>query len=143
MLIKQISIFIENHPGPLAEVCDILHQNDIDIVALSLADASDFGILRLIVDKPDLAQSTLRDRGFITKSADVLAVSMSDTPGGLSSILKTLTKESISVEYMYAFVGKQDGTAVVVLSVNELDKTLSILKEDKQTIINSRDIYRL
>ncbi len=143
MLIKQISVFIENQSGPLAEVCEILHQNEIDIIALSLADTSDFGILRLIVDKPELTQSTLREQGFITKSADVLAVSMADKPGGLSSILQTLNKENISIDYMYAFVGKQDGSAVVVFSLSDLEKALLVLKEDNRTIINPRDIYSL
>lgn len=143
MLIQQISVFIENKPGHLAEVTELLAKSKVDITALSLADTADFGILRLIVDRPELAQTVLRENGFIVKSTDVLAVAMEDQPGGLSSVLNMITEAGISIEYMYAFVGKKDGKAVVVMRVNDLQGAIATLKNDTNTIVNARDIYNL
>ena len=143
MLIQQISVFIENQPGKLSEVTDILAQSNVDITALTLADTSDFGILRLIVDKPDVAQMALKESGFIVKSTEVLAVAMDDQPGGLSSILHTVSSVGISVEYMYAFVGKTDGKAVVVMRVDSLDLATAALKKDPNASVTARDIYNL
>ena len=143
MLIQQISVFIENQPGRLTEVADILSKSNVDITALSLADTSDFGILRLIVDKPDVALISLRESGFIVKSTEVLAVAMEDQPGGLASVLNTINHAGIFIEYMYAFVGKQDGKAVVVMRVSDLDRAIAALKNDSKTLVNARDIYNL
>lgn len=143
MLLQQISVFIENQPGHLAEVCDILASKDVDISALSLADTSDFGILRLIVDQPDIAAASLREKGFIVKATSVLAVAMDDQPGGLASILRSVTQEGISIEYMYAFVGKEEGRAVVVIRVSDTESAISALKNDGKTIITSQEVYRL
>lgn len=143
MLIQQISVFIENQPGRLTEVADLLAQSKVDITALSLADTSDFGILRLIVDQPDVAQQALREGGFIVKSTEVLAVAMTDQPGGLASVLKTIADAGISIEYMYAFVGKQDGKAVVVMRVNDLEGAVASLKNDGKTLVSARDIYNM
>ena len=143
MLISQISVFVENKPGHLCEVTDILAESKVDITALSLADTSDFGILRLIVDKPDVAQMALREKGFIVKSTDVLAVAMDDQPGGLTSVLHTINTANISIEYMYAFVGKRDGKAVVVIRVNDLEGAAAALQNDATTLVSARDIYNL
>ncbi|MEG2000873.1 MAG: acetolactate synthase [Evtepia sp.] len=141
MLIKQISVFIENQKGRLAEVLSILAEHRIDISALSLADTSDFGILRLIVDKPDTASEILRSEGLIVKVNDVLAIAMDDRPGGLSGTLNAIA--DISIEYMYAFVGKQDGKAVVVMRVSDADAAVKALQKDDVTIVDAHDIYRL
>jgi len=143
MLIQQISVFIENQLGRLTEVADLLAQSKVDITALSLADTSDFGILRLIVDQPDVAQQALREGGFIVKSTEVLAVAMADQPGGLAAVLKTIADAGISIEYMYAFVGKQDGKAVVVMRVNDLEGAVACLKNDSKTLVSARDIYNM
>lgn len=143
MLISQISVFIENRPGRLVEVTDVLAQNKIDITALSLADTSEFGILRLIVDQPDLAQTVLRENGFAVKMTQVVAVAMEDLPGGLGAILHSIAKASVSVEYMYAFVGKQDGKAVVVLRTSDLDAAVAALQSDNHAVVSARDVYRL
>ena len=116
MLIKQISVFVENVPGKLVEVSQILGDNGIDMSALSLADSSDFGILRLIVNDPDKAYQVLRDHAFVVKQSDVIAAVIDDRPGGLTAVLRILAEAKVSVEYMYAFVGnRQDGHAVVVM----------------------------
>ncbi len=141
MLISQISVFIENRHGMIAEVTDVLAANKVDITALSLADTSDFGIMRLIVDKPELAEQTLRAAGFVVKTTKVLAVAMDDRPGGLAAVLRHLTKAMVSIEYMYAFVGKSDGKAVVVMRVDDLDAALACLREDSSTTVTARDIY--
>lgn len=143
MLIRQISVFIENQPGRLTEVSDILAQSNVDITALSLADTAEFGILRLIVNQPDLAMKALRDGGFIVRDTEVLAVAMDDSPGGLASILHIVKDAGVSIEYMYAFVGKRDGKAVVVMRVNELEKAAQALKNDSKTLVDARDIYNM
>lgn len=102
MLIKQISVFIENMPGKLGEVTQVLGENGIDMSALSLADTTDFGILRLIVNDPDKACQVLRNHDFIVKQSDVVAAVIDDRPGGLTAVLQILSGAQVSVEYMYA-----------------------------------------
>lgn len=143
MLVQQISVFIENQPGRLEEVARILGQGGVDITALSLADTAEFGILRLIVDKPDLAQNALREAGLIVKVTEVLAVAMEDQPGGLASVLHHITQAGITIEYMYAFVGKQDGKAVVVMRVSDLPAAAKALEKTLTTPVTARDIYNL
>jgi hypothetical protein len=143
MLIQQISVFIENQPGRLTEVVDVLANSQVDITALSLADTSDFGILRLIVDKPEVARAALRESGFIVKATEVLAVAMNDAPGGLASVLHTVTDAGITIEYMYAFVGKREGKAVVVMRVDQLDAAIEALRNDARTLVSARDIYNV
>ena len=143
MLIKQISVFIENRPGSLANVTEALAASQVDIIALSLADTSEFGILRLIVDKPDEAKTALREAGLIVKSSDVLAVAMDDRPGGLAGVVRLIADAGLSIEYMYAFVGKKDGKAVVVVRVNNLEAAMTALNKDGSTIVTARDIYNL
>ena len=101
MLIKQISVFVENVPGKLVEVSQILGDNGIDMSALSLADSSDFGILRLIVNDPDKAYQVLRDHAFVVKQSDVIAAVIDDRPGGLTAVLRILAEAKVSVEYIY------------------------------------------
>ena len=143
MLVQQISVFIENQPGRLEEVARILGQSGVDITALSLADTAEFGILRLIVDKPDLAQKALREAGLIVKVTEVLAVAMEDQPGGLATVLHHITQAGIIIEYMYAFVGKQDGKAVVVMRVSDLPSAAKALEKNLSTTVTARDIYNL
>lgn len=143
MLISQISVFIENRPGRLVEVTELLSQHKVDITALSLADTSEFGILRLIVDQPELAQSTLREGGFAVKTTQVLAVSMEDRPGGLSGVLATIAAAGLSVEYMYAFVGKQDGKAAMVVRASDLEAATKALAQDGRGLVSARGIYNL
>ncbi len=143
MLVQQISVFIENQPGRLEEVARILGQSGVDITALSLADTAEFGILRLIVDKPDRAQEALREAGLIVKVTEVLAVAMEDQPGGLASVLHHISQAGVTIEYMYAFVGKQDGKAVVVMRVGDLPAAAKALEKNLATPVTARDIYHL
>ena len=126
-MIKQLSVFVENKFGRLAAITNVLRENEIDIKALSLADTSDFGVLRLVVDKYEQAAMALTEHGVTVKYTDIIAAAMEDRQGGLAYILDTLTAAEISIEYMYAFMGKQDGKAWTVIRTNDLEKTVEVL----------------
>lgn len=143
MLIKQISIFLENKSGRLAEVTEILGQNNIDISALSIADTTDFGILRLIVNNPDKAQKVLKDNEFTVSSTNVIAIAVEDKPGGLSKALSVLDKNGIGIEYMYAFVGKTSEQALVIIRVDEADKAIDVLVKNSIEVLSSDNVYKL
>lgn len=129
MIIKQVSVFVENRPGRLSEIVDILAKNGVNMRALSIADTMDFGILRIIVDEPDKVMLMLRENKITATAADVLAVRLEDKPGALSELLGALAKEGISVEYIYAFVARQDdGAAYVVIRVEDNDKAQQVVE---------------
>lgn len=143
MFVKQISVFLENKSGRLAEVTGILGKHDIDISALSIADTTDFGILRLIVNKPDLALQVLKENGFTVSATDVIAIAVEDKPGGLAKVLKILYKKDIGIEYMYAFVGKVTDQALVILKVEKADEAIEVLKENNVKILPAEEVYAL
>ncbi len=143
MLIKQISVFTENRPGGLAPIIEALGKKNIDISALSLADTSEYGILRLIVNDPDLAVATLREIGVIVKITDVLAVVMDDTPGGLSKVLDIFVKNNINVDYMYAFVGSVNNKALMVVKVSDAEAASIALDKAGISTAEAKDIYRI
>ena len=143
MLIKQISIFLENKSGRLAEVTKVLGSNSIDISALSIADTTDFGILRLIVNKPEEAEEILKENGFTVSCTSVIAISVPDKPGGLALSLDILDRENIGIEYMYAFVGKAENEALVILKVADTDKAIRVLKENGINVVPSDSVYKL
>ena len=143
MLVKQLSVFVENKPGRLSDVIEALGKNDIDISALSLADTSEYGILRLIVNKPDEAKKLLRESGVIVKIAEVVAVPMDDTPGGLSKILSVFAQNGVNVEYMYAFAGAVSGKALMVVKVTDADMAEKALDDAGIPHADAKDIYRL
>lgn len=129
MLIKQISVFVENKPGRMADILEVLAKNNIDISALSIADTTDFGVLRMIVSDSDLAKKVLNDAGVVVKTTDVIAVSMEDKPGGLGAIMNTINDGEITVDYMYAFAGRSENGAMVVIKVNNPDKAIELLEK--------------
>ena len=128
MLLKQLSVFVENQPGRLSAIINRLAENNVNLSALSLADTSGFGVLRLIADKPEVAKEALRGEGVISKSTDVLAVAIDDTPGSLTCVLDLLNENGISVEYMYAFSAKQENKALMVFKVDALQKAEDLLR---------------
>lgn len=142
MFIKQVSIFIENTAGKMAEVLDILGKNDIDISALSVADTKDYGILRLIVNKPEDASKILKAEGYIVKLTDVIAVAIEDKPGGLSKPLAALKDKNIEIDYLYAFVGKNSHGAIVVIKTSSPDEAATTLEEHSIATLDMKDIYR-
>ena len=127
MIIKQLSVFLENKQGRMCAVADLLAQNNIDIRALSLADTSEFGILRLIVDKPEEGKKILSEAGIVVRVTDVLSLTMEDTPGGMLGVLRLLSENGIGVEYMYAFAGKNDGEAFMIIQTEEPEAAEGIL----------------
>ena len=127
MIVDQISVFIENKMGTLAEVTEILGNAGIDMRALSLADTTDFGVLRLIVNDPDRTLCLLREAGFAVSVTKTLAAPIHDVPGGLAKILRILTDNAISVEYAYAFISRKQGDAYVILRVNDCDRAENLL----------------
>ena len=139
MLVKQISVFLENKSGRLAEVTRILGEKDINISALSIADTTDFGILRLIVNKPEEAESLLRENGFTVSCTNVIAIAVNDKPGGLAKVLTVLENNSVSIEYMYAFVGKTEDEALVILRVEDPDQAIVILNENSIRVLASAE----
>jgi hypothetical protein len=143
MKVEQISIFIENKSGRLAEITRILGDAGINIRALSLADTSDFGILRLIVDNVETAKAVLKEKGFTVSKTEVVAVEVPDRPGGLSSLLQTLDADQINVEYMYAFVERCGGNAVIIFRFDETDKAIGTLKDSGFTILEGERLYSL
>lgn len=143
MKVEQISIFIENKSGRLAEITQILGEAGINIRALSLADTSDFGILRLIVDNVEKAKTVLKERGFTVNKTEVVAVEVPDSPGGLSTILRTLDAGQINVEYMYAFVERCAGNAVIIFRFDETDKAISVLKAKNFSILKGERLYEM
>lgn len=143
MIVEQISVFIENKEGRLSAIADILAQNGIDISALSLADTAEYGVLRMIVSDPYKAKDALLAQGIIGKVTDVLAVSISDEPGGFATSLKNITDNGISIKYMYACVSHKKGKALMILSVSDLQKAEAIIKKNMGDIENPSEIYRL
>ena len=130
MITKQLSVFLENKRGRICAAADILAQSNVNIRALSLADTSEFGILRLIVDKPDEGKKALSDAGIVVRVTDVLALTMDDTPGGTLGVLRVLAENDISVEYMYACVGKTTGKAFMIIQAEELNEAEEILRKN-------------
>ncbi|RKY60785.1 MAG: amino acid-binding protein [Candidatus Latescibacterota bacterium] len=143
MTAKQLSIFLENRSGRLHEVTEVLGQAGINIRALSLADTSDFGILRLIVDKPDEAYRKLRDAGFTVRETDVLAVEVSDQPGGLARVLEIFKDGGINVEYMYAFVEKSGENAVVIFRTEDIKRSSELLQAHGVPQIEGEKLYKM
>lgn len=143
MKVKQISVFLENRAGRLAEVTNILGREGINIRALSLADTSDFGILRLIVNDPLKAARALRNAGFTLGETEVLAVEVPDRPGGLGKILSLLHQAGMNVEYMYAFVERSSDNAVIIFRFDDLDRAIQVLQDQGVTILNGQTVYSL
>ena len=128
MTIHQISVFLENRAGQLAEITGVLAKKGIDLRAINIAETSDYGVLRLIADKPQEAATTLLEHGFILSMTPVVAVSVPDSPGGLARVLDVLAKENIDVEYMYSVFGQVDGLAHMVFRVADTEKLIAVLK---------------
>lgn len=144
-IVQQVSIFLENKSGRLAEVCTTLGEHDMNIRALCIADTSDFGILRLIVNDPDKATAVLQEAGFSVGSTAVIALQIPDRPGGLGGILHLLDQGGINVEYMYAFFVRKEGDAVVLFRVGDdvLDKTIDLLHAESIPILSAEEVYAL
>ena len=127
--IKQISVFVENKPGRLASVTEVLYKRGINLRAFTIAEAGDFGIIRMVVDKTEEAYKALKDAGFTVTLTDVLGVEVKDEPGGLYRIAKALGDEGINIEYVYAFTFGGD-KALIILRVDDTDKAIEVLEKE-------------
>jgi hypothetical protein len=143
MKAEQISVFLENKTGRLAEVTGILSEANVNIRALALADTSDFGVLRLIVDDNIKAVKALKNRGFTVGRTDVVAVEVEDKPGGLHRLLDMLHNAEINVEYMYAFVQHSGENAVMIFRIDNIDEAVKVLEEHNVKVINGSKVYTL
>jgi hypothetical protein len=139
MVLKQLSIFVENRLGSMAEATGVLAENNINIRAFTTADTTDFGILRLIVDKPELAAEKLRENALIVNVTSVIGVKLSDAPGSFHKVLHTLSQAGIAVEYSYAFVSRNEGSAHIILRVQDEEAALNVLRENHVTFIDQAD----
>lgn len=142
MLIKQLSLFIENKPGSLYPICQVLQENNINIRTLSLADTEQFGILRLLVKEWEKAREVLTAAGFIVKVTDVIALPVVDRPGGLAELLEIVDKHDVSVEYMYAFTFGHEQTAVMVFRFENPEETLKYFHEENIDAIKAFDLFK-
>jgi len=141
MTVEQLSVFLENKPGKLVEALEALSESEIDLRALSLADTSDFGILRLIVDKPGKALETLQETGFVVRSSEVIPVAVGDRPGGLAAVLRILANAGVDVEYTYAFVAHSRDNAYVILRVDDNVAAVEVLKSNGVTLLTAGEVY--
>ncbi len=141
MSVKQISIFIENKKGSLAEVTEFIAKSNINLKALSIADTQDFGILRIITDNPDKARDILKSEGYTVTATSVLAVALTDSPGSMAAILGVLSKADVSVEYTYAFMSNVEGRAYMIFRVDNNDKASKALVDAGISVINQQNIF--
>ena len=143
MTVEQLSVFIENKPGKLLEALEALADAKIDLRALSLADTADFGILRVIVDKPEHTLKVLSEAGFLVKSSEVLAVIIGDKPGGLAAVVRILSEVGVNIEYTYAFVAHSKDNAYVILRVDDNDTAIKILTTSGISLLNAKEMYSM
>lgn len=143
MKVKQLSIFLENRKGRMKNALDVLEKGGVNIRALSIADTSDFGILRLIVPDPEGTKKLLEENNFIVKVGEVIAVRMEDDPGSLGKILGILDDNNINLEYLYAFVEETENRAIVLLHPENIDDGIKALQDGGAEVISANEIYGL
>lgn len=140
---KQISVFLENKAGRLAHVTRVLGEAQINIRALSIADTSDFGILRLIVNDPDKAYQVLKEKGFTVSATEVIAVQVPDTPGSLATVLEQMTDEQLNIEYLYAFLGTNENDALVIFKVEDIPRAKEAFNKKGIRFLEESILYKL
>ena len=143
MTVKQISIFVENKEGRIKKAIDTLAKENINIRALSIADTTKYGILRLIVSDNDKAIEALEKDGFIVKENDVIILAVPDEPNGLNSTLAVFDEKGINLEYLYAFVSSKTDEAIVVMRLENMEKAIEALTESNVKILEKDDIKDL
>ena len=143
MFIDQISVFMENKKGRLSSLTRILADNGIDLVALSIADTADYGIMRAIVTDTPLAEKALRAAGFMVSTTRVLGVVVPDTPGGLSDVLEIFSRGDVSVEYLYSFVRHQGKNALIMFKVTPVEKAVELLEKAGIELVTQEQVKKL
>lgn len=140
-MIKQISVFLENKSGRLVRVAQVLGDAGINIRGVSIADTSDFGILRMIVDQPDKAITELKNNNIMATVTEVIAIEVPDTPGGLARVLSYMDQAGINIEYLYSFVEKAAQNAIIMMRVERIAEALEVLKKNNVPIVANDRIY--
>ncbi|MDO5859168.1 acetolactate synthase [Methanobrevibacter sp.] len=143
MKIKQLSIFLQNRMGSLSKPLEVLSDADVNIRAMCMADTSEFGILRLVVDDPEKGKEALEKNNFLVKITDIIGVEMNDTPGGLTTVLKIIKDNEIDLEYLYAFSHDKAEKAILLLHADKLDELIEALEENNIIIVQAEEVYNL
>lgn len=143
MKIQQLSIFVENKCGRLAEITKVLADEDINIRAMTVADTSDFGILRLIVDKPEKAVESFENKGMTMSLTSVIGIGISDIPGAFAKAVEVLSNAGIGIEYLYDYINTVGGKACIILRVDDEDKAIEVLQESGIELLSAKDVYEM
>ncbi len=143
MKVNQLTVFMENKSGRLAEIMRTLADNDINVRALSIADTSEYGLLRLIVNDPDKAKQVLVSADFTVALTDVVAVEVADKPGGLAGVIDAFADSGLNIEYMYAFVGSSGENAIVIFRVTPVEEAIEMLKKRGIRLLEGEKVYSL
>ena len=143
MKIKQLSIFLQNRMGSLSKPLEVLTIADVNIRAMCMADTSEFGILRLVVDDPIKGKEALEENNFLVKITDIIGVEMNDAPGGVTTVLRIIKDNLIDLEYLYAFSHDKEGKAILLLHADKLDELISVLNENKIPLVSAEEVYNL
>ena len=143
MKIKQLSIFLQNRMGSLSKPLEVLTVADVNIRAMCMADTSEFGILRLVVDNPEKGKEALEQNNFLVKMTEIIAIEMHDAPGGLTSVLNIIRDNNIDLEYLYAFTHDKKDKAILLLHTDEIDELIEVLNKNNIRILPSEEVYNL
>jgi hypothetical protein len=143
MTVRQISVFLENKSGRLLDVTECIGKAGVNIRALCVADTSEFGVVRLIVDDPVKARESLHECGFTVKEAIVIAVEVDDRPGGLAEVLRPLVEQEMNIEYLYCFLEKSADKAIVIIRVDEAEQASGALKSVGYRVIPPEELYAM
>ena len=143
MKIKQLSIFLQNKMGSLSKPLEVLTVANVNIRAMCMADTSEFGILRLVVDDPEKGKEALEENNFLVKITEIIGVEMNDTPGGLTTVLDIIKDNLIDLEYLYAFSHEKSEKAILLLHADDIDKLISVLQENNVPIVSAKEVYNL
>jgi len=140
MNVTQLSVFLENKPGRLQNTLRILYENNINIIALTISETSDYGVLRMIVNDPDKAQQVLKAENITSRMTDVLAIEIDDRPGSLYRVIDTFSRKDMNIEYMYAFPGKKDSKSVMIFRFDNIEAAKNALAAEGYTIVKKIDL---
>jgi len=143
MFVKQISVFLENTKGSLSRLTRLLSKGGIDLIALSIADTENYGIMRCIVSDTEKGIKIMREAGYVARLTDVLAVSVPDQPGGLAGVLALLNAAEVSVEYLYSFVRNSGTNALVIFRLNDNERGMRVLEEGDITLLTQEEVRSL
>lgn len=143
MKIKQLSIFLQNKMGSLSKPLEVLTVANVNIRAMCMADTSEFGILRLVVDDPIKGKEALEENNFLVKITDIIGVEMNDTPGGLTAVLDIIKENLIDLEYLYAFTHEKEGKAILLMHSDDIDNLIEVLSKNNVPIVPAEEVYTL